>query len=201
MVRAARYARERDIPYLGLCLGMQVMVIEFARNVLGMIGANSTEFDLEAPYPVIHIMEDQEGVEAMGGTMRLGAYPCELVPGTGAHAAYRVPAVTERHRHRFEFNNRFRQDFEDAGLVASGLYKEKGLVEICEVRGHPFMLGSQFHPEFQSRPTRPHPLFREFVAASAAVLREGEQPPLLHHDSEAPRMNAVSRSPQGDHVD
>ncbi len=179
MVRAARYARERELPFLGLCLGMQVMVIEYARHVLGWIGANSTEFDLEAPYPVIHIMEDQENVEAMGGTMRLGAYPCELVPGTRTHDTYAVPSISERHRHRFEFNNRFKQDLRDAGLVASGIYKEKNLVEICEIRDHPFMLGSQFHPEFQSRPTRPHPLFREFVAAATAIHREGEQPPLL----------------------
>ncbi len=179
MIRAARYARERDLPYLGLCLGMQVMVIEYARHVLGWIGANSTEFDLEAPYPVIHIMEDQENVEAMGGTMRLGAYPCELVPGTRTHDAYAAPSINERHRHRFEFNNRFRSDLEEAGLIATGMYKEKNLVEICEIRDHPFMLGSQFHPEFQSRPTQPHPLFREFVAAATAVHREGEQPPLL----------------------
>ena len=179
MIRAARYARERELPFLGLCLGMQVMVIEYARHVLGWIGANSTEFDLEAPYPVIHIMEDQENVEAMGGTMRLGAYPCELVSGTRTHDAYAMPSISERHRHRFEFNNRFKHDLEEAGLIASGMYKEKNLVEICEIRDHPFMLGSQFHPEFQSRPTRPHPLFREFVAAATATHREGEQPPLL----------------------
>ncbi len=195
MVRAAQYARERELPYLGLCLGMQVMVIEYARHVLGMIGANSTEFDLEAPYPVIHIMEDQENVEAMGGTMRLGAYPCDLVPGTRSHAAYGVDSVSERHRHRFEFNNRFKQKFEDAGLIASGFYKEKDLVEICEVRGHPFMLGSQFHPEFQSRPTRPHPLFREFVAASTVVLREGEQPPLLPDGTPVPTPRQQQEDP------
>ena len=199
MVRAARYARERELPYLGLCLGMQVMVVEYARNVLGMIGANSTEFDLEAPYPVIHIMEEQENVEAMGGTMRLGAYPCQLVPGTKSHAAYGVGSISERHRHRFEFNNRFKQAFEDAGLIASGIYEEKGLVEICEVRGHPFMLGSQFHPEFQSRPTRPHPLFREFVAASTVILREGEQPPLLSNGARivAPSNNETDPRTNG----
>ena len=192
MIRAAWYARERELPYLGLCLGMQVMVIEYARHVLGLVGANSTEFDLEAPYPVIHIMEDQEKVETMGGTMRLGGYPCELVPGTKAQAAYGVPSIVERHRHRFELNNRFKHDLENAGLIASGFYEGKDLVEICEIRDHPFMLGSQFHPEFQSRPTRPHPLFREFITAATAIHREGEQPPLL--DDGPPVTSSPSQS-------
>ncbi|MDA1097174.1 MAG: CTP synthase, partial [Chloroflexi bacterium] len=170
MIRAARYARERGVPYLGLCLGMQVMVIEYARHVLGLSHANSTEFDLETPHPVIHIMEAQESLESKGGTMRLGGYPCHLVPGTRAAAAYGVDEVTERHRHRFEYNNAFKAKFENAGLIASGTYREGNLVEICEVQGHPFMLGSQFHPEFRSRPTRPHPLFRDFVTEARRVL-------------------------------
>lgn len=178
MIRAAQYAREQAIPYFGLCLGMQVMVIEYARHVLGMAEANSTEFDIETPYPIIHIMEDQEDVTLKGGTMRLGGYPCHLVPDTRAATAYAKPAVVERHRHRFEFNNVYRQRLADAGLLASGLYQDKDLVEISEVRDHPFMLGTQFHPEFRSRPVRPHPLFQEFVATATRILREGDQPPL-----------------------
>lgn len=178
MIRAAQYAREQEIPYFGLCLGMQVMVIEYARHVLGMAEANSTEFDIETPYPIIHIMEDQEDVTLKGGTMRLGGYPCHLVPNTRAATAYAEPVVVERHRHRFEFNNLYRQRLADAGLVASGFYQEKDLVEISEVEDHPFMVGTQFHPEFRSRPIRPHPLFQEFVAAATRILREGDQPPL-----------------------
>jgi CTP synthase len=178
MVRAAQYARERGIPYFGLCLGMQVMVIEFARNVLGLREANSTEFDVETPYPVIHMMEEQEGVKLKGGTMRLGGYPCHLVPGTRAAQAYGEQVIVERHRHRYEYNNAYRERLQKAGLDVSGLYPAKDLVEISEVRDHPFMLGTQFHPEFRSRPVRPHPLFRDFIAAARTILREGEQPPL-----------------------
>ena len=178
MIRAAQYAREQEVPYLGLCLGMQVMVIEYARHVLGLSEAHSTEFDVETPFPIIHIMEEQQGVEHKGGTMRLGGYPCRLVPGTHAAAAYAETEVIERHRHRFELNNGYRQALEEAGLIASGIYPAKDLVEISEVRDHPFMLGTQFHPEFRSRPIRPHPLFREFMAAATRVLREGDQPPL-----------------------
>jgi CTP synthase len=163
---AARYAREHQVPYLGLCLGMQVMVVEFARNVLQLQGANSTEFDQTTPYPVISLLSEQLGVEEKGGTMRLGYYPCLLKTGTKARRAYGVDVVAERHRHRYEFNNRFRQQLEDAGLIASGLSPDGALVEICELRGHPFMVGSQFHPELMSRPMRPHPLFRDFVSAS-----------------------------------
>ncbi len=180
MIRAASYAREQRVPYLGLCLGMQIMVIEFARNVAGLNGANSTEFDVATRHPVIHIMEDQERVRAKGGTMRLGSYLCHLTPGTNAARAYGDPeTIVERHRHRFEFNNAYRSSFNEAGLIVSGEYRELDLVEICEVRDHPFMLGTQFHPEFRSRPTRAHPLFREFVSVAAGILREGEQPPLI----------------------
>ncbi len=179
MIRAASYAREQQIPYLGLCLGMQVMVIEYARRALGLPDANSTEFDVATPDPVIHIMEDQEDVSQKGGTMRLGSYPCRLISGTRAADAYRpLGAIVERHRHRFEFNNAYRDRLDAAGLIVSGLYDEQGLAEITEIRDHPFMIGTQFHPEFRSRPTRPHPLFREFVSTAARILRAGEQAPM-----------------------
>lgn len=174
MIEAARYAREHSIPYLGLCLGMQVMLIEFARNVLGMEGADSAEFNPQTPYPVIDLMPGRDG--AMGASMRLGAYPCYIVPGTIAREAYGVANIEERHRHRYEFNNRFRQAFEEGGMVMSGLSPDGELVEMCEIKGHPFMLSCQFHPEFASRPERPHPLFLAFLRAARATLREGAQP-------------------------
>lgn len=175
-LEAARLAREGGIPYLGVCLGMQIMVIEFARHVLGLEGANSTEFDPQTPHPVISLLSEQEGVEDLGGTMRLGGYRCDLTPGTKAAAIYGVESVVERHRHRWEFNGHYRDAFEAAGLVASGVNPDRGLVEIAEIAGHPFMMGSQFHPEFRSRPNRPHPLFREFVAAAARRAAEGAAP-------------------------
>ena len=178
MIEAVRYARERQLPYLGLCLGMQVMVIEHARNVLGLAGANSTEFDPETPDPVIDLMLDQRSVNDMGGTMRLGNYPCVLAHGSKAGRAYGSPEVNERHRHRFEFNNAYRESLYEAGMLASGLSPDGTLVEIVELEKHPFMVGVQFHPEFRSRPEQPHPLFREFAAAATHVLREGAQPEL-----------------------
>ena len=178
MVNAARYARENKIPYLGLCLGMQVMVIEFARYALGSSEANSTEFDLETPYPVIDLLPEQRQVRDKGGSMRLGAYPCHLVNGTPSADAYGETVVYERHRHRFEFNNDFREILERAGMVFSGLSPEGILVEISEIRDHPWMVGTQFHPEFRSRPNRPHPLFRDFIRVAREVLREGDQRPL-----------------------
>ncbi len=166
-IRAAEYARTHRIPYLGLCLGMQVMSIEFARNVLGLEDANSTEYDASCQHPVIDLMPDQHHLTEMGGTMRLGAYPCVLTPNSLAARAYGgAEIVHERHRHRFEFNNRYRQMFEQAGARFSGLSPDGRLVEILELAEHPFMLGSQFHPEFQSRPNRPHPLFRAFIRAA-----------------------------------
>jgi CTP synthase len=162
---AARYAREHQTPYLGLCLGMQVMCIEFARHVIGSDRPNSTEFDPHTSYPVIDMMPDQRDIADMGGTMRLGAYPCVLQAGGRAAAAYGQTQVSERHRHRFEFNNSFRQQLGEAGLTLSGLSPDGRLVEIAELRDHPWMLGSQFHPEFKSRPNRPHPLFRAFLEA------------------------------------
>jgi CTP synthase len=165
-VRAARYAREHDIPYFGVCLGMQVAVIELARHLLHSNLANSTEFDESTKYPVIDIMPDQRDVEDKGGTMRLGVWPCKLVPGTRAAAAYDQPIVYERHRHRYELNNEFRELLTAGGMDLSGLSPDGRLVEIAELRDHPFYLGSQFHPEFKSRPVRPHPLFRDFVGAA-----------------------------------
>ena len=164
---AARHAREHNVPYLGLCLGMQVMCIEFGRHVLGNERANSTEFDPHTTDPIIDLMTDQRDIADMGGTMRLGSYPCVLQPGTCAAAAYGKPQVNERHRHRWEFNNTYREKLSEAGLVYSGLSPDGRLVEIAELRDHPWMLGSQFHPEFKSRPNRPHPLFRAFVQAVA----------------------------------
>ena len=164
-VAAARFARERQVPYLGLCRGMQQMVIEFARHVLGESTATSTEFERETPSPVISLLSEQEQVVDRGGTMRLGHYPCRLRPDSRAGRAYGVAQVEERHRHRWEFNNRYREAMDRAGLVASGTAPDDSLVEIAEMRDHPFMLGSQFHPEFRSRPGRPHPLVAAFLAA------------------------------------
>lgn len=178
MIKAARYAREKEIPYLGLCLGMQVMVIEFARYSFNSDEPHSTEFYPETPYPVIDLLPEQKRIKEKGGTMRLGAYPCHLVEGTIAYNAYGEPVVYERHRHRFEFNNEYRDILSQKGLIASGLSPDGRLVEIVELKGHPFMVGCQFHPEFRSRPTRPHPLFKKFIAEAKKVLREGAQPPL-----------------------
>ena len=165
-VMAARYARENKVPYLGLCLGMQVMCIEFARNVLDHEDANSSEFDRGTEAPVIDLMLEQRSITDMGGTMRLGLYPCLLQKGTKAAAAYGVPSVDERHRHRFEFNNKFKEEFEEAGMVFSGMSPDGKLVEIAEVADHPYMVASQFHPEFLSRPMNPHPLFVGLVKAA-----------------------------------
>jgi len=178
-VLAARYARERRVRYLGLCLGMQVMVIELARKATGSDGPHSTEFDPQTRYPVIDLLPEQRGVSDKGGTMRLGAYPCELVPGTRAAKAYGVSRVMERHRHRFELNNEYRALLSEAGLIFCGLSPDGRLVEIAEIADHPWMVGSQFHPEFKSRPDRPHPLFRDFVGAAKEFLGEGCWPPLL----------------------
>jgi len=175
-IEAIQYCRERGIPYLGVCLGMQCAVIEFARTVCGMEGANSWEFDEETRFPVIDLLPEQKAVEDMGGTMRLGAQRVELVPGTRAAEAYGADETFERHRHRFEVNNALRPQLETAGLVVSGTHADGRLVEIVELREHPFFVASQFHPEFKSRPTRPAPLFREFVGAAARhhEQREGE---------------------------
>ncbi len=175
-IQAAHFARTRRVPYLGLCLGMQVMSIEFARNVLGLEDANSTEYDKTCAHPVIDLMPDQHHVANLGGTMRLGAYPCALSAGSKAASAYQTSLIHERHRHRFEFNNRYREMFERHGAWFSGLSPDGRLVEIMELRDHPFMLGSQFHPEFQSRPNHPHPLFMAFVGAAIAHEAQSQQP-------------------------
>ena len=183
MTKAVKYAREREVPYLGLCLGMQVMVIDHARYALGSNEPNSTEFYPDTRYPVICLLPEQCGVENKGGTMRLGTYPCYLVEDTHAARAYKQRVVYERHRHRFEFNNDFRCTLDKAGLIASGLSGDGRLVEIVELRDHPWMVASQFHPEFKSRPNRPHALFYEFVKAAKQTMREGAQHPLpLRHD-------------------
>jgi CTP synthase len=184
-VHASRYARERKVPYLGLCLGMQVGVIDIAREVLNSTLPNSTEFNAFTKYPVIDLMPDQRDVEDKGGTMRLGVWPCRLTPETLACRAYDQPVIYERHRHRFEFNNEFRELLGAAGVVFSGLSPDGKLVEIIELAGHPFYLGTQFHPEFKSRPDRPHPLFREFVAACL-------------EQAQAPREAAVAGGREGE---
>ena len=166
-IQTAKYARERKIPYLGLCLGMQVMCVEFARDVLGYEDANSTEFDRSTTHPVIDLMLEQRAITDMGGTMRLGLYPCVIQPGTKVAEAYGEKKVEERHRHRWEFNNNYRKEFEVAGMVFSGISPDGLLVEISELKDHPYMVGSQFHPEFLSRPMRPHPLFVGLLKAAA----------------------------------
>ena len=172
MVRAASYARTNKIPYLGLCLGLQVMVIEFARSVADLQGANSTEFDAHTPHPVIDLLPEQRQVFDKGATMRLGSYPCRLVSGTHAAQAYGQELVHERHRHRFEFNNEYQEILHSHGLTPSGLLHGGDLVEIVELQDHPWMVATQFHPEFKSRPNRPHPLFLGFL--STVIGRDNE---------------------------
>jgi len=178
MVKAANYARNNEIPYLGLCLGMQVMVIEFARYALGSNEPNSAEFGPSTPYPVIDLLPEQKKIKSKGGTMRLGNYPCQLVTGSKAARAYGQSLIYERHRHRYEFNNAFRALLNKTGMIYSGISPDEKLVEICELANHPWMVSCQFHPEFGSRPNRPHPLFRDFIGVAKDVLREGAQPPL-----------------------
>ena len=188
-IRAIKYAREHKVPFLGLCLGMQCAVIEFARNVLGMKGANSTEFNKKTSYPVIGLLEEQEEVSDMGGTMRLGSYLCELKRNTLAHEAYAVDEVSERHRHRHEFNNKYRETFAKKGFRFSGICQNRNLVEIVELEDHPWFVASQFHPEFKSKPDKPHPLFRAFIRkalelkrASADGLANHVEEPAANHD-------------------
>ncbi len=164
-IMAATYARENNIPYLGLCLGMQIAVIEFARNVIKWNDASSSEFETASKHNVIDIMEDQKGISEKGGTMRLGAYECTLTQGTKTYKAYGKKHISERHRHRYEFNNKFRKDFENNGMVIAGVNEERNLVEIVELPNHKFYVASQFHPEFKSRPDNPHPLFEAFIGA------------------------------------
>ncbi|MEO0056003.1 MAG: synthetase, partial [Verrucomicrobiota bacterium] len=163
---AARYARENKVPYYGLCLGLQIAVIEFCRNVLKLKDANSTEFDPNSPHPVINMMEEQKKIIDKGATMRLGSYECALTPGSKAHKAYKADSIRERHRHRYEVNNAYVGQIQRAGMLVSGVNPRRNLVEIVELKDHPFFLAVQFHPEFQSKPLQPHPLFAAFVAAA-----------------------------------
>ena len=174
-IAAARYARQNKVPYLGICLGLQAAVCEFARHVAGLDGATSSEFadegdivDASLPF-VIDLMPEQEDVEDKGGTMRLGAYPCKVVPGTRAHAAYGEDLIYERHRHRYEVNNAYREQLAEAGLTISGLSPDERLTEMIELPDHPWFVATQAHPEFKSRPGKPHPLFRDFIAASVSA--------------------------------
>ena len=173
-ILAAQYAREQQIPYFGLCLGMQIAVIEFARNVAGLTQANSAEFAPETPDPVIDIMEDQKDLTQKGGSMRLGAQPCRLQKGSHSANAYKVDEIYERHRHRYEFNNHYRDTFSEKGLVFAGVNPERDLVEIIEVADHPWFVGVQFHPEFKSKPNKAHPLFAAFI--KAALNRHNSTP-------------------------
>jgi CTP synthase len=179
---AVRYVRENRVPFFGICLGMQCAVIEFARNVCGLDGANSSEFDAGTAYPVIDLMPEQRQVSQMGGSMRLGAYPCEVKDGTAAHSAYGTGEISERHRHRYEYNNLFRDVMLEKGMIISGTSPDGNLVEMVELGDHPWFVGCQFHPELKSRPSRPHPLFREFVSASKAYRERNRL--LVSEDSE-----------------
>jgi CTP synthase len=174
-LEVVRHARERGIPFLGLCLGLHCAVIEFARNVCGLEGANSSEFDPATPHPVIDLLPEQKNVTDLGGSMRLGAQPCHIVPGTRAQQVYGEPVVYERHRHRYEVNPAYHEILSGAGLVFSGLSPDGRLVEIVELPDHPFFMAGQFHPELRSRPTRPHPLFRDFVGAAHTLAISGSE--------------------------
>ncbi len=175
-IRAVRFAREHRLPFFGICLGMQVAAIEFARNVCGLPKADSTEFRKEAEDPVISLLEEQEGVTDLGATMRLGAYECELLPASRSHKAYGCRRISERHRHRYEFNNRYRARMEDKGALFAGINPDKDLVEVFEVKDHPWFVACQFHPEFKSKPDRAHPLFRDFIKAALAYAKEVRSP-------------------------
>ncbi|WP_075883541.1 CTP synthase [Candidatus Protochlamydia sp. W-9] len=164
-IHTAKLCREKKIPYFGICLGMQVMAVEFARHVVGLSEANSTEFDPDTIHPVISLLSEQRGLQDLGGTMRLGAYICDLKLHTKAYQAYKSSQISERHRHRYEFNNTYKEQMEKAGFVVAGTLKGENLCEIAEVKDHPWMIGVQFHPEFKSKPTDPHPLFRDFIQA------------------------------------
>jgi CTP synthase len=194
-IQAARYARENDVPYPGICLGMQIAVAEFARHVAGMDGANSTEFDPETPYPVIDLLPEQKEVRDMGGTMRLGADPVKLHDDTRAREIYGDAVIYERHRHRYEVNNHLRKRLEQAGLVFSGTSPDDRLVEVIELPDHPFFVASQYHPEFKSRPLRPQPLFREFVGTALEHARGRPPGPDAAREADAERERAPEVEP------
>src|SRR5207237_1418193 len=187
-LRAIRYAREKKIPYFGICLGMQCATIEFARNVVGMVGANSTEFDDEAPYKVIYKLRDLIGVDALGGTMRLGKYPCSLKEGSIARESYATELVEERHRHRYEVNLEYVAALEEKGFRVTGKSPDGKFIEIVELEGHPWFVGCQFHPEYKSRPTAPHPLFRSFITAARAYRASNKTTLAIAQQREAREM-------------
>ncbi len=166
MILAAKYAREHKVPFLGICLGMQMAIVEFARNVLGFADANSTEFDPETKHPMIHILPEKADLEDLGGTLRLGAYPCRLAAGSVAQTLYGSESISERHRHRYEVNNDYRDALEEAGMKISGTSPDGHIVEMIEIAGHPYFTATQAHPEFKSRPNKAHPLFRGLIAAA-----------------------------------
>ncbi|MBI4398894.1 MAG: CTP synthase [Candidatus Omnitrophica bacterium] len=199
-IKGITYARQNQVPFFGICLGMQCASIEFARNALNMKLAHSTEFNKKTQYPVISLLEEQEQVKNLGGTMRLGAYPCEVKKGTKAYEAYAADKILERHRHRYEFNNKYRQDFEQAGMIFSGIYADGGLVEILELRDHPWFVASQFHPEFQSKPDGAHPLFREFIK-HALENRKKMGRPIIAEPSEGPVPNDSAGSPEAERAE
>ena len=189
-IAAVRYARENELPYFGICLGLQIATVEFARNVMGLKGANSSEFDPETPHPVIDILPTKRGIEEMGGTLRLGAYPCKLEAGSLARKIYGRNEISERHRHRYEITPKYVKKFNDNGLRISGVYEKAGLSEIVEIPEHPWLVPVQFHPEFKSQPTRPHPLFDGFVGA--AVRRHASR---AEKSGEAPAREEVPARP------
>ncbi|HEX5430723.1 MAG TPA: gamma-glutamyl-gamma-aminobutyrate hydrolase family protein, partial [Bryobacteraceae bacterium] len=200
MLCAIRYARERRVPYFGICLGMQTMVIEFARNVCGLPHANSTEFDPATPDRVIYKLRELKGVDELGGTMRLGAYPCVLAEGSAARHAYGVSHISERHRHRYEFNREYESALTGHGLHLTGETPDRVYVEICELPDHPWYLGCQFHPEFKSKPLEPHPLFRAFIGA-ALEHRRGKS--RLHPAAERPEIPSselAESTPRAQHI-
>ncbi len=170
-IAAIRFARENKIPFLGLCLGMQCAVIEFARDVCGLKGANSTEFNPDTKYPVISLLEEQKHIKNVGGTMRLGAYPCKIKRNSLAFRVYAKTLISERHRHRYEFNNKYKKLLEKKGMALSGIYPNKNLAEIIELKNHPYFIAVQYHPEFKSKPDKPNPLFRDFIKASLSVQK------------------------------
>ena len=171
-IKAIEFARVKKIPFLGLCLGMQCAVIEFARNVCGLKSANSTEFEKKSRYPVISLLEEQKNIKDMGGTMRLGVYRCRIKSGSLASKVYKKTLISERHRHRYEFNNKYRGLLQKRGMVFSGIYQKKNLVEMVELKNHPYFIAVQFHPEFKSKPDKAHPLFREFITAALKFKKD-----------------------------
>jgi CTP synthase len=181
MINAIRYARENKVPYFGICLGMQTMVIEYARNVCGLERADSSEFDPGTPHRVIYKLRELKGIDDLGGTMRLGAWPCLLKEGSFAHQAYGAPEISERHRHRYEFNREYEEILTAAGLRITGETPDRTYVEICEIGDHPWYLGCQFHPEFKSKPLEPHPLFRSFIGAAYEQRKRRMAGPLLRN--------------------